>query len=576
MSTRIELLKQAGFSDAEIGDWATAERQRMHEAGFGDDEIDAEFGVTRPPKDVPPAFIERMKQGNTFQRIAGTAADYAERYFGDEPLGFSTKNQEFLHRLGAVGDIVIPAAKPLDAVLRAVPAGIAAVGAGVGQAVEEAQNAALGPGPEAEGKAARDFAQLAQIAAILSGGNARTRTAPGSTPVRVPAPDIAGEPAIVLPRAEDFRNAAATISGTPASFPVEQKLLRLWTEHGISPAEAAADAMRDRAIAEDLKSGSAKLPEAYAGAGRTPAAAGAAQDAPAPPVTPAAADRTGASRENPTDTMAAEDRAGAEPDAPERAAMTALSKDVAMYAPPRIPQRPFIFDYRSRVPQTDPTGRLLVDMEGRPLHANFVAGRRFAGQPDQPLTPADIDAALMQLDIRKVPIPRIPNQDDSVVGMFSGSEVGHRPVGDLYVKAILGPQDQDFVTAHEFGHGIDYFANEVSATLTTPEIDELRRVYATLRGGPGRKTLHPQPETYGYSGDHVNRELVAEGLRAYLTNPNYFKAAAPRSAAKLREAVNTNKYLKRVIQLNSLGAAGIVGAGAAGTHTAGTRDEDDQ
>jgi hypothetical protein len=104
----------------------------------------------------------------------------------------------------------------------------------------------------------------------------------------------------------------------------------------------------------------------------------------------------------------------------------------------------------------------------------------------------------------------------------------------------------------------------VSATLTSPEIDELRRVYATLRGGAGRQTLHPQPETYGYDGDHVNRELVAEGLRAYLTNPNYFKAAAPRSAAKLRAAINSEKWLKRVIQVNSLGAAGVVGAGAAG------------
>jgi hypothetical protein len=543
MSTRIELLKQAGFNDAEIGDWATAERQRMQEAGFNDDEIDAEFGVTRPPKDVPPAFIERLKQGNALQRVAGTAADYAGRYFGDEPLGFSPRNQEFLHGLGVVGDIVIPAAKPVDAVLRAVPTGIAAAGAGAGQALEEAENAAFGPGPEAKGKAARDFAQLAQIAALLS-GSARSRAAPGSASLRAPAAEMPAAPAIVLPRAEDFRNAAASISGTAASFAVEQKLLRLWTEHGISPTEAAADAMHDRTIAQDLKSGPAKLPGAYAAAGRE-SAAGTAPEAPAQPVAPAGA--------------------GME-DAAERTPMEALSRDIATYAPPRIPQRPFIFDYRSRVPETDPAGRLLVDMEGRPLGANFVAGRRFAGQPDQPVTPADIDAALMQLDIRKVPIPQIPNQDDSVVGLFRGDEAGHRPVGDLYVKATLSPQDRNLVTAHEFGHGIDYFANEVSATLTNPEIDELRRVYATLRGGPGRKTLHPQPETYGYSGEHVNRELVAEGLRAYLTNPNYFKAAAPRSAAKLREAVNNNKYLKRVIQLNSLGAAGIAGAAAAGTH----------
>ncbi len=89
MPTRIELLKQAGFSDAEIGDWATTERRRMQETGFTDNEIDQEFGVTRPPKEVPAAFTERLKQGNPLHRILGAAGEYAHDYFGDEPLGFS-------------------------------------------------------------------------------------------------------------------------------------------------------------------------------------------------------------------------------------------------------------------------------------------------------------------------------------------------------------------------------------------------------------------------------------------------------------------------------------------------------
>ncbi len=205
MPTRIELLKQAGFSDAEIGDWATSERRRMQQAGFTDSEIDDEFGVTRPD------------------------------YFGDEPLGFSPENTAALRKLGVLGDIVVPAAKPIDAVLRSVPAGIAGLGAGLGQMVEEGHDAALGPGPYAKGKAARDFAQLAQIAALLSGANE-----PKAGVIRRPTANVAN--VTVLPRAEDFRNAAAAISGTPASFPVEQKLLRLWTDHGIPP----ADVMRPR------------------------------------------------------------------------------------------------------------------------------------------------------------------------------------------------------------------------------------------------------------------------------------------------------------------------------------------
>jgi hypothetical protein len=567
----MEMLKQAGFSDAEIGDWATAERQRMLDAGFSDDEIDAEFGVTRPPKDVPPAFIERLKQGNAFQRIAGTAGDYAKSYFGDEPLGFSPKNQEFLHKLGVAGDVVIPAARPVDAVLRAVPAGVAAVGAGLGQAVEEARDAAFGPGSEAKGKAARDFAQLAQISALLSGTSGRRAgRAPGSAPIRMPATDVTSEPAIVLPQAEDFRNAAAAISGTPASFQIEQKLLHLWTERGISPTEVAADAMRDRTIAEDLRSDSGKLPAAYVGASRTPVATGAEPDAPVRPVTPAEADRMTAAAENQRGAVETEEGPAANPNVPERAPMIAQSREIGMYAPPPIPQRPFKFDYRG-FPPNDRTGRLLVDMEGRPLVANFIAGRRFAGARDYPLTPADIDAALTQLDIRKVPIPTIPNQNDGVVGLFTGYERRYRPVGDLYVKSTTSAEDQALITAHELGHGIDYITGDLASTLTNPELDELRRVYATLRGGPGRKTLHPQPETFGYEGENINQELLVEGIRAYLTNPNYFKAAAPRSAAKIRAAVNKDRWLKRIIQVNSLGAAGVVGAGAAGSH-----GEDDQ
>jgi hypothetical protein len=57
-------------------------------------------------------------------------------------------------------------------------------------------------------------------------------------------------------------------------------------------------------------------------------------------------------------------------------------------------------------------------------------------------------------------------------------------------------------------------------------------------------------------------ELIAEGLRAYMTNPNYFKSVAPNAAAKIRAAVNANPHLKKVIQFNSLAAAGLAGTAA--------------
>ena len=559
MPTRIEMLKQAGFSDAEIGDWATAERQRMQEQGFRDDEIDNEFGVTRPPKEVPEAFIERLKQGNAAQRIAGAAGDYAQRYFGEEPLGFSEKNQEFLRRLGVIGGIAIPAAKPVDAVLRAVPAGIAAVGAGVGQALEEAENATFGPGEQAKGKAARDFAELAQIAAVLSGAG---RAGPAS--VRMPAPRITAAPAIVLPRAEDFRNAAAAISGTPASFSTEQKLLQLWKEHGIAPAEVAQDARRDRTIAADLLSDSGKLPEAYVGAGKETAAAAGESRAPAQAAPPG--DRPAATGEHPAGAMPAEDQPLPEPDPP--APRIAQSRNISMYAPPGAKQRPLQFDYR-RTPVTDSTGRLLEDIEGRPLGAKFVVGRQFAGKGDVPLTPDEMKAALKDLDVRLVEMPNVPISGGNTAGVFAGEMAGWRPVGDLFIKSTMSAEDRNLILAHEFGHAIDHYANYFTDNLTPAEIDELRKVYTTLRAGP-RKTLVRQPEEFGYPPDEVNGELAAEGFRAYLTDPNWFKAMAPRSAARFRAAVNKNKYLKHVIQFNSLGAAGLLSAGA------GRGDQNDQ
>jgi hypothetical protein len=157
----------------------------------------------------------------------------------------------------------------------------------------------------------------------------------------------------------------------------------------------------------------------------------------------------------------------------------------------------------------------------------------------------------------------------NTVSVFAGDLAGRRPVGELFIRDTLSKEDANLMLAHEFGHAIDHYANYFSDRLTPAEIDELRGVYTTLRAGP-RKTRVPQPEDFGYAPDKVTGELAAEGVRAYLMSPNWFKAVAPRSAAKFRAAVNNNKYLKHVIQFNSLGAAGLLSAGA------GRGNEDDQ
>ncbi len=566
MPTRIELLKQAGFSDGEIGDWATTERRRMQEAGFADSEIDDEFGVTRPPKEVPAAFIERLKQGNWLHRTLGAAGEYAQHYFGDEPLGFSPENREALSKLGVVGDIIVPAAKPVDALLRSVPAGIAGVGAGLGQMVEEGHDAALGPGPYAKGKAARDFAQLAQIAALLSGANG-----PKTGAIRAPTPNVPNGPVIALPRAEDFRNAAAAISGTQASFRTEQKLLRLWTDHGIPPTEVAEDALRDRTIREVIRSDSEKLPDVYVGTNGTTTATSARPNAPAPLAESAQADSPTVPLESKAAPMEADDRSSASLNA---AHIIAEGKRIRFRRAPPKPQRPFAEDYDT-APPIDEQGRLLSDIEGRPLGAKFVAGRRFSGEADEPLSPEDIKGAIAEAGVglkhardddryRATEIPK------ALRGYYKGIDYDRGPPDATIFLNTGRKPTVDFVIAHEFGHAIDHLAGMLSATLTPEEIGELRTVYATLRYRTSKDGPKLQPEHFGYRGDDVNPELVAEGLRAYMTNPNYFKTVAPTAAAKIRKAVNENPYLKDAIQFNSLGAIGLIGTGVRG------QDRDDQ
>ena len=49
--------------------------------------------------------------------------------------------------------------------------------------------------------------------------------------------------------------------------------------------------------------------------------------------------------------------------------------------------------------------------------------------------------------------------------------------------------------------------------VTSDTLPEFRRIYSDLNNGK-------QPEDFGYKSQNVNSELIAEAIRAYLTNPN--------------------------------------------------------
>jgi hypothetical protein len=140
------------------------------------------------------------------------------------------------------------------------------------------------------------------------------------------------------------------------------------------------------------------------------------------------------------------------------------------------------------------------------------------------------------------------------------------------------------VIAHELGHLIDFGSSrpgQISGVSARGIRDELERNYSTLaRSGPYRETIKPyiRPEDFGYRpGPPSRRELVAEAIRAYLKDPNYFKTVAPNAAAAIRAAVNSHPQLSKLIQFNSVGGLAATG-GAIGTAASiGTapRDESD-
>jgi hypothetical protein len=52
---------------------------------------------------------------------------------------------------------------------------------------------------------------------------------------------------------------------------------------------------------------------------------------------------------------------------------------------------------------------------------------------------------------------------------------------------------------------------------------------------------------------------MADAIRAYMADPNYLKTVAPKTAARIREFVNENPRLSKIIQFNSLAGGAVTG-----------------
>lgn len=251
------------------------------------------------------------------------------------------------------------------------------------------------------------------------------------------------------------------------------------------------------------------------------------------------------------------------------------SRSVNIYAPPVKPARAFELDYPSGA-KADETGRLLEDVDGRPLTAERVVGRRAVGGEDVPLLPSEHDAVTeAAIGSRPAAVEAKALPRGSVGTYVEGYSPTGDPERDVYVLKTLPPEKKDMVVAHEMGHMFDSLAREwksdpkanipkaarselnfVYNDLNNPDLNMARQRGVDVERTPRKVYKGYKPEKLGYkSGPEADAELAAELGRAYLADPNYVKTVAPKAAKWWRERVNPHPLFKDIIQFNSLAAA---------------------
>lgn len=246
-------------------------------------------------------------------------------------------------------------------------------------------------------------------------------------------------------------------------------------------------------------------------------------------------------------------RSGGLLDAPRVDTIKASSRTGRMrYAPP-VQQRPFEADYKAASGEVGEPLRRTI--EGAPLTANFVAGRRVVGGNDQALSEAEVEALAGQL-VRTIQfgVPRREMPQDAV-GAFTTQNGGR-----IRLSADLAPEQQPLVLGHEVGHAIHDRMPYSQSNDWEPYSAEFRRSFrdTTIPFTSRNIDAKIEPKHLGYKKpDDINNEFWAQAIWSYMTDPNYMKSANPKLAKQIRGLVNENPYLKDFIQFNSAAPAAV-------------------
>lgn len=226
-----------------------------------------------------------------------------------------------------------------------------------------------------------------------------------------------------------------------------------------------------------------------------------------------------------------------------------------IYNPPNRPPRDFALDYPKGAPADD-LGKLTRTIDDDAITAPYVVGRTHLGGSDVALPDSAYDEIAKAVTGQGV--LAVPQRElGTSVGQVS-VQPGSRMPTLARVSSALPPPIAELVIKHEVGHVIDQAAGEIPVDGA---VKKAQGVYNTLNNGQrsysGLEARASAPSFYpqhaGYKGAKIQRELMAEAIRAYAQNPNYIKTEAPELAARIRNAVNNNPMINKIVQFNSLG-----------------------
>jgi hypothetical protein len=170
-----------------------------------------------------------------------------------------------------------------------------------------------------------------------------------------------------------------------------------------------------------------------------------------------------------------------------RAPSSLASRSGFLYNAPPKPPRPFEADYPTGAP-ADATGRLTADIEGRPLGAQFVAGRRAVGGSDEAIPPAEFDA-LAEAAIGRAPVAVASGEIRGDAGRFTrtappADSASGDAVYDIYTNRTLSEGGRTLATGHELGHMVDELVGQIDPKGLQPQLGRRRDVLLPLAHHP--------------------------------------------------------------------------------------------